>query len=75
MIRDLLNTLCIDSSILLSELESDVNLDDLGNHPLDLCTSSDSYVQQNDVSRTSCIFPAHNGLGLFGTDGQARVRS
>jgi len=74
MIRVLLNTLSTDSSMLFSELEGDVNLDDLDNHPLDLYTSSDPYVQQIDVSRTSYMFPAHNGLGLFGTDGQARVR-
>ena len=52
-----------DSSTLMSELEGD------DNHPLNLYTSSDYYVQPNGISRTSYIFPAHNGLGSFGTDG------
>jgi len=69
VIRDLPNTHSTDSSTLFSELGGDVNLDNLHNHPLNLYTSTDPYVQQNVASPTSYIFPAHNGLGSFGTDG------
>jgi len=67
MIRD--NTHSTDSFTLFSEMEGDANSNDLDNYPLDLFPSSDSYVQQK---RTSYIFPAHNGLGSFGTDGSRK---
>jgi len=67
MIRD--NNHSTDSSTLCSEMEGDANSDDLDNHPLDLYTSSDPYIQQQQQQRASYIFPAHNGLGSFGTNG------
>jgi len=69
IVRDLLNTHTTDSSTLFSELEGDANLDDLDNRPSNFYTSSDHYVHQNGVSHASYIFPAHDGLGSFGTDG------